>query len=168
MARGGLTGALALALVACAHVGDAPRLYYSCPTGMGFEVRLYQDMALIEGERGHVVLERLLPADAAAPLRYADRLMRAEFGLGLDARLVRLDYATIPQPVYCTRRPGPQAGASAWVGGVTEATPEAARWQSEPTVRATPRPGPRKRPPHDPDAPVETNIRTGEGPMGPG
>lgn len=35
-------------------------------------------------------------------------------------------------------------------------------------VRAAPRPGPRNPPPYDPNAPVETNIRTGEGPIGPG
>lgn len=154
-ATGLLAWALASALAACAHVGDAPRLYYDCPTGMGFEVRLYEDMALIEGERGHVVLERVSDSDA---LQYADRLMRAGFGLGLDERLVRLDYATIPQPVYCTRRPGPAAGA----------TPETSHPLAEPAVRAVPRPGPRKRPPHDPNAPVQTNIRSGTGEVGPG
>lgn len=157
--------ALVATLAACAHVGDAPRLYYDCPTGMGFEVRLYEDMALIEGERGHVVLERMGGIDA---LQYSDRLMRAEFGLGLDERLVRLDYATIPQPVYCTRRPGPAAEARTWTGSVTETTPETRRRLSEPAVRAMPRPGPRKRLPHDPDAPVETNIRSGTGEVGPG
>lgn len=160
-----MTIGLAGALLGCAHVGDAPRLYYDCPTGMGFEVRLYQDMALIEGERGHVVLERVDEADA---LRYADRLMQAEFALGLDERLVRLDYATIPQPVYCTRRPGPEAGAAPWIGSVTETTPESGGSLAEPAVRAVPRPGPRKRPPHDPNAPVQTNIRSGTGEVGPG
>lgn len=148
-------------------MGDAPRLYYDCPTGMGFDVRLYEDMALIEGERGHAVLERLPEADTDA-LLYGDRLMRAAFGLGVDARLVRLDYATIPEPLYCTRRPGPDAGASVWIGDLLDTTPEAARVLPEPAVRAVPRPGPRNRPRPDPNAPIETNIRSGEGIVGPG
>ena len=146
-----LAAVLGLGLLAgCVHAPDAPRLYFQCPTGMGFEVRLYRDMALIEGERGHAVLERV-GLDASQPgLRYADRLMLAEFGLGVDGRLVRLDYATIPEPVYCERELRADAGD-----------------QPVP-VRAAARDGPRKPPPFDPDAPVETNIRFGEGPIDPG
>ena len=104
-------------------------------------------MAILEGLRGHTALERAADAGDAAQPRYADATVRAQFGLGLDGRLARLDYTSIPEPVYCERAPG---------GG------------DEPPVRAAgagPRPPP---PPPDPNAPVETNIRVGDGNNGPG
>ena len=143
----------------CAALQDAPRLTYACPNALSFEARLYQDMALLEGLRGHAVLERLPPppgpADAEAPagpaLHYADVTVRAQFGLGLGGRLVRLDYTGIPEPVYCERAGAADPGAAAL------------------PVRATPRPGPRPPPPRpDPNAPVETNIRFGDAPAQPG
>lgn len=143
--------ALLLGLLAgCVQAPDAPRLHYHCPTGMGFEVRLYRDMALIEGERGHAVLERIDGDAADSRLRYADRLMQAEFGLGVERRLVRLDYVNIPEPVYCDRVSDPQAGAA------------------QVPVRAADRAGPRRPAPFVPNAPIETNIRFGEGPIDPG
>ncbi len=145
--RVGLLGcAGALLLTGCAAVRDAPRLLYLCPNELRFEARLYEDMALLEGLRGHAVLERLAADDGA--LRYADVTVRAEFGLGVDGRLVRLDYTNIPEPVYCER-------------AATEGDAGA-------QVRAHARPGPRPPPPFDPDAPVRTNIRTGDGNNGPG
>ena len=142
---------VALLLAGCAAVRDAPRLTFLCPNELRFEARLYQDMALLEGLRGHAVLERLPAADGDADgaLRYADVTVRAQFGLGLDGRLVRLDYTHIPEPVYCERA---AAGAD----------------EAAPPVRAHARPGPRPPPPFDPDAPVQTNIRTGDGNVGPG
>lgn len=135
-------------LSACAALRDAPRLAYECPNGLSFEARLYEDMALLEGQRGHVVLERL-PHQRADELLYSDPTLIADFGLGLGQRLVRLTYTDIPEPVTCTRAPTAAAAAEA-------------------PVRAAPRPGPRNPPPFDPNAPVQTNIRTGEGPVGPG
>jgi hypothetical protein len=135
-----------LLLTACAAGLDAPRLAYQCPRQLSFEARLYQDMALLEGLRGHVVLERVAVTGDEAALQYADPTVRATFGLGLEQRLVRLDYTSIPEPVYCER-----AADSA---------------QPAP-VQATERPGPRPPPPFNPDAPVQTNIRTGDGPPEP-
>ena len=139
---------LALALLGgCAAWQDAPRLAFQCPRELRFEARLYQDMALLEGLRGHAVLERVAGDDGA--LHYADPTVQARFGLGLDGRLVRLDYTGIPEPVYCQHLPGADAPAAA--------------------VRASPRPGPRPPPPRpDPNAPVQTNIRQGDGNNGPG
>ena len=146
VATGRPASLLALALLGgCAAWQDAPRLAFQCPRELRFEARLYQDMALLEGLRGHAVLERV--ADADGTLRYADPTVQARFGLGLDGRLVRLDYTGIPEPVYCEHQPG--AGA--------------------PAVRAIARPGPRPPPPRpDPNAPVQTNIRQGDGNNGPG
>jgi hypothetical protein len=135
---------LPLLLAACAL--DAPRLAYQCPQQLSFEARLYQDMALLEGLRGHVVLERETDDDAAA-LQYADPTVRATFGLGLEQRLVRLDYTSIPAPVYCER---------AATDGAQPAP-----------VQAAEHPGPRPPPPFDPNAPVETNIRFDGGPTEP-
>lgn len=135
-------------LSACAALQDAPRLSYLCPKELRFEARLYQDMALLEGLRGHAVLERLTAGPDGAALRYADPTVRAQFGLGVDARLVRLDYTNIPEPVYCERA----------------ATAD----QTDAPVRAHARPGPRPAPPFDPNAPVQTNIRIGDGNNGPG
>lgn len=157
------------ALAGCASVADAPRLSYLCPNELSFEARLYQDMAILEGLRGHVILARMAdgpasatPASAAAEgderqpdtetsgqpaegLAYADETVRAWFGLGVHGRLARLDYTTIPEPVYCERR-------------LTTA--------DDPPVAAAPREGPRPPPPPpDPNAPVQTNIRFGEGPI---
>lgn len=147
-ARLGGVGA-ALLLASCAAVQDAPRLTYLCPNELRFEARLYQDMALLEGLRGHAVLERVAGGDEQdAALRYADVTVRAQFGLGVDGRLVRLDYTNIPEPVYCERATA--AGDPA------------------PPVRAHARPGPRPPPPFNPDAPVQTNIRLGDGDNGPG
>jgi len=143
-----ITGAAALLLAGCAALRDAPRLVYHCPNGLGFEARLYQDMAVLEGERGHVVLQRL-PHQHDRELLYADPTVVADFGLGVDGRLVRLNYTSVPAPVYCERVPAAD-GADA------------------PPVRAAPRPGPRNPPPFDPDAPVQTNIRSGDGDIGPG
>lgn len=139
-----------LALGGCAALQDAPRLSYRCPSELRFEARLYQDMALLEGLRGHAVLERLAgDADTAQP-RYADVTVHAQFGLGLNGRLARLDYTNIPEPVYCERV-------------------VAADLRDAPPVGAVARPGPRPPPPPpDPNAPVETNIRTGDGNNGPG
>ena len=61
---------------------------------------------------------------------------------------MRLSYAGIPEAVTCTR--------------------VAPAGQPAPPVRAAPRLGPRNPPPFDPDAPVQTNIRTGDGNVGPG
>jgi len=139
--------AAALLLGGCASLLDAPRLAYWCPSDLSFEVRLYEDMALLEGLRGHVVLERS-PADQDGVLRYADPTVRAEFGLGVDQRLVRLNYTGIPESVYCER----------------VVTPGTMPLQVRPAARL----GPRPPPPHDPDAPVQTNIRLGDGNNGPG
>ena len=136
-------------LTGCAALQDAPRLLYLCPNDLRFEARLYEDMAMLEGLRGHAVLERLADAGDAAQPRYADPTVRAQFGLGLEGRLARLDYTTIPEPVYCERAP-------------------VAAGEAAPPVRAQARPGPRPPPPFDPDAPVETNIRSGDGNNGPG
>ena len=146
VATGRPASLLALALLGgCAAWQDAPRLAFQCPRELRFEARLYQDMALLEGLRGHAVLERV--ADADGTLRYADPTVQARFGLGLDGRLARLDYTAPPVPVYCAHQPGAEA----------------------PAVRATARPGPRPPPPRpDPNAPVQTNIRQGDGNNGPG
>lgn len=145
----GFTAALGLLLAGCAALQDAPRLAYQCPNALGFEARLYQDMALLEGLRGHAVLERMPGSAADGALRYADTTVQAQFGLGVEQRLVRLDYTRIPEPVYCERAP---------------AAPGAATMP----VRAHGRLGPRPLPPFDPDAPVQTNIRIGDGNNGPG
>jgi hypothetical protein len=139
-------GWLGLLLAGCAALQDAQPLDFQCPHDLRFTARLYQDMAMLDGMRGHAVLARAT-ADAgadAAPLRYADDSVRAEFGLGMQGRLARLDYTNIPEPVYCTRIADPDAPL----------TPPQAAW------RDGPRPPP---PPPDPDAPVQTNLRTSDG-----
>jgi len=143
--------ACALLLAGCAAVQDAPRLTFLCPSDLRFEARLYQDMALLEGLRGHAVLERAASQGGAAPaLVYADPTVRAHFGLGVDGRLARLDYTNIPAPVYCQRAPTPGAA-------------------EPPPVSAFGRPGPRPPPPPpDPNAPIETNIHLSDGRNGPG
>ena len=151
-----LSGALLLGVLlpGCAlldRMQAATPLNYRCPHDLRFTARLYRDMATLDGMRGHAVLARVLPdsADTAAAkatgaqsLRYADDSVRAEFGLGEQGRLVRLDYTNIPEPVYCVR-------------GVRPGTP-------------LPRPvnydGPRPPPPRpDPDAPTKTNLHTSDG-----
>ena len=138
----------ALLVAGCATVQDAPRLTFLCPNALQFEVRLYQDMALLEGLRGHAVLERVPGAvddTGEAVLLYADPTVRARFGLGVDGRLARLDYTGIPEPVTCERTVTPRAS-------------------EPPSVGAAARPGPRPPPPRpDPNAPVETNIYLGDG-----
>lgn len=141
-------GAIGL-LTGCAAALDAPRLAYQCPQRLSFEARLYQDMAILEGLRGHAVLQRQPVGGDDAALQYGDGTVRAHFGLGVDRRLVRLDYTGIPEPVYCERAPSVDGAAP---------TP----------VQAVERAGPRPPPPFDPNAPVETNIRTGDGHNGPG
>jgi len=146
----------AAALAGCAAGLDAPRLAYQCPRGLSFEARLYQDMALLEGLRGHLVLERVAasgeagaPASHEAALQYADPTVRASFALGLDQRLVRLDYTGIPDPVYCERAPALDNAAPA-------------------PVQAAARPGPRPPRTFNPGgAPTRTNIRIGNGQNGP-
>jgi hypothetical protein len=105
--------ACAAALAGCAALQDAPRLAYQCPRGLDFEARLYQDMALLEGLRGHAVLERVpvptesdsAPDSQETPLQYANPTVRATFALGVTGRLARLDYTGIPEPIYCQRPP---------------------------------------------------------------
>lgn len=140
-----LAVSLIATLTACAAWRDAPRLSYRCPNDLRFEARLYQDMALLEGTSGHAVLARANDDKRSEEPVYADETVRARFGLGVDGRLARLDYTSIPEPVYCER---------------TLATGE------EVQVRAAARPGPQPPPPPpDPNAPVLTNIRVGEGPI---
>jgi len=106
VATGRPASLLALALLGgCAAWQDAPRLAFQCPRELRFEARLYQDMALLEGLRGHAVLERV--ADADGTLRYADPTVQARFGLGLDGRLARLDYSPAPRRPPCAPPPAP-------------------------------------------------------------
>ena len=50
-------GLIALAgLIGCASLGSAPKLVFQCAHDLQFETQLYKNMALIEGQRGHVVL----------------------------------------------------------------------------------------------------------------
>lgn len=132
-------------LTACAAWRDAPRLTYRCANDLRFEARLYQDMAILEGTTGHAVLARANDEKKAEEPVYADETVQARFGLGVEGRLARLDYTSIPEPVYCER---------------TLAPGEDVRVQA--AERAGPQPPP---PPPDPNAPVLTNIRTGEGPI---
>lgn len=134
-------GLIALAgLIGCANLGSAPKLVFQCAHDLQFEAQLYEDMALIEGKRGHVVLPRV--ADETGALRYADTAMQAEFGLGLQKKLALLRYANIPGDVFCK---------------------QAAEQTIPVQVHASP--GPRPPPPRpDPHAPVQTNIRLGDGP----
>lgn len=123
---------------------DAPRLSYLCANDLRFEARLYQDMAILEGMRGHAVLARQTGEAEPGP-SYKDETVHAHFGLGLDGRLARLDYTNIPEPVYCERIISPG---------------------EDMTVQAASREGPRAPPPPpDPNAPVQTNIRSGQGPI---
>ena len=130
--------ALAGALVLASCAGHAPPdpVHYACPYDLDFDARLYSDMAMLEGARGHVALRR----DPSAPkdaLRYGDPTVQATFGLGIDQRLARLDYASIPEPVYCQRE-----GAG----------PDSA------TVRAAPVEGPKPRRVLGPEPPPASNI----------
>jgi len=150
-----LAASLSSLLLAGCALPDAPPLSYQCPHDLRFTARLYRDMATLDSLRSHAVLERQapdagMPEDSdSAPLRYADDSVRAEFGLGMEGRLARLDYTNIPEPIYCTRLIDP---------GIPVKPPRAIN-------RDGPRPPP---PPPDPDAPVKTNIRTTDEPMGPG
>lgn len=135
---------IAAAVTGCAAMRDAPRLSYLCANDLRFEARLYQDMAILEGMRGHAVLARQTGEAEAGP-SYKDETVHAHFGLGLDGRLARLDYTNIPEPVYCERIISPG---------------------EDMTVQAASREGPRAPPPPpDPNAPVQTNIRSGQGPI---
>lgn len=131
-------------MAGCASMRDAPRLSYLCANDLRFEARLYQDMAILEGLRGHAVLARKAGESEVGP-SYTDETVHARFGLGVDGRLARLDYTSIPEPVYCERIMAPGEDAP---------------------VRAAPREGPRPPPPPpDPNAPIQTNIRSGQGPI---
>lgn len=136
--------ALLGAMTGCVAMSDAPRLTYRCANDLSFEARLYRDMAILEGGRGHAVLARTTGSSEENPA-YQDDTLRALFGLGVDARLARLEYTSIPEPVYCERMLAKDEQAS---------------------VQAAPRDGPRPPPPPpDPNTPIQTNIRIGEGPM---
>ena len=134
-------------LAACVSLRDTSRLTYSCPNDLRFEARLYHDMAILEGLRGHAVLARIAGQEGleTSPA-YADETVRVHFGLGVDARLARLQYTSIPEPIYCERvlLPG------------EENTP----------AQAAEREGPKAPPPPpDPNAPIQTNILIGPGPI---
>ncbi|MBH1965593.1 MAG: hypothetical protein I8H77_14720 [Comamonadaceae bacterium] len=134
-------------LTACASLRDVSRLSYSCPNDLRFEARLYQDMAILDGWRGHAVLARIAGQEGleTSPA-YADETVRANFGLGVDGRLARLDYTSIPEPMYCERvlLPGEQSAPA----------------------QAAEREGPKAPPPPpDPNAPIQTNILIGPGPI---
>ncbi len=135
---------LVVLVAGCAAMRDAPRLSYRCVNDLRFEARLYQDMAVLEGLRGHAILARST-GDAEGAISYTDETVHAQFGLGVDGRLVRLDYTSIPEPVYCERVMAPGEDSS---------------------VRVAPREGPRPPPPPPaPNAPIQTNIRSGQGPV---
>ena len=132
------------AMAGCAAMRDAPRLSFLCANDLSFEARLYQDMAILEGLRGHAVLARKSGEAEAGP-SYTDETVHARFGLGVDGRLALLNYTSIPEPVYCERVMAPGENSP---------------------VRAAPRQGPRPPPPpSDPNAPIQTNIRSGQGPI---
>jgi len=133
-----------LLCLGCAAVQDAPRLAYECPRNLRFEARLYQDLALLEGQRGFVRLTRTDDGEGGTP-RYRDDTLLAEFGLGPDGRTVALHYTGIPETVSCQGQ-----------------TPGAVRA----AARAAPTP-PRPPPPPEPSAPVPTNVRTEAAPTWP-
>lgn len=168
-------------LAACTVSLDAPRMAYRCPNELMFQARLYSDMAVLDGLTGHVVLERQEQGTTDAP-RYANAQLQAAFGLGLQQRLARLEYANIPDPVYCERMSpeewaeftAPDAGVQLLnpsTGGARVTilggppVPDAAPVDLETPVRASTLAGPRTPPPFDPNAPVSTNIRTEQGPV---
>jgi hypothetical protein len=126
---------MAAALSGCAAIRDAPRLAYQCPEGLRFEARLYEDMATLDGQRGHAVLERL-PHQRDDELIYGDATLTADFGLGLEQRLARLSYANIPEAVTCTRVV--PAGQPAVPVRAAPARARATRRRSTPTRRCRP------------------------------
>ena len=140
----GLLLAAPLLCAGCAAVPDAPRLAYECPRNLRFEARLYQDLALLEGQRGFVRLARTDDGAGGTP-RYRDDTVLAEFGLGPDGRTVELHYTGIPETVSCRGQ-----------------TPGAVN------VAARPAPTPpRPPPPPAPPEPVRTNVRTEAAPSWP-
>ena len=64
---------------------DAPRLRYHWPYELQFEARLYQDMAIVEGLRGFVVLERQAGADADGGALQGEEDVQAFSTVGKDA-----------------------------------------------------------------------------------
>jgi hypothetical protein len=128
-----------------------PALDYECDHDLSFTAYLYRDKAVLDGLSGHASLPRTTDAPKRAdqdppgePLYYADANVSAQFGLGLQGRLARLDYTSIPEAIYCEQKKTP---------GQQPTAPQAVALDA-------PKPPPPK---PDPNAPITTNLRTRDG-----
>lgn len=100
----GLLLAAAAALSACAGPGrPSGALQYRCEHGMDFKVRFVDDTALLEGPRANAVLFRDAGGQGPQQAVYSNTQMRAEFGLGANAREAQLRYPLLPLVARCVR-----------------------------------------------------------------
>ena len=96
MAWMALLGALALAGCAGRTV-QATAPLYRCEHGLEFTVRFIDDTALLDGSRGHDLLQRDAGGQGEQQTVYSNERVRAEFGLGASGREAVLRYPQLPQ-----------------------------------------------------------------------
>jgi hypothetical protein len=96
--------AVAATLTACAGVGPSSGAQsYRCEQGISFQVRFVDDSALLDGAGGSEVLFRDAGGQGPQQTVYSSPHLRAEFGLGAQAREAQLSYPLLPLNARCVR-----------------------------------------------------------------
>ena len=133
--------------------GGVPAYAYGCTHGLAFQARLYKDMVVLEGGRGHDQLPRKKDG-AHGSYVFGNERLTAEFGLGLRRQLATLRYVDIPDTIQCERQ---RVAFGDDPGGELTDLPE---------LRVSRIEGPKPKPVLTPAerARVDSNIRFGDGP----
>ncbi|HEX5286892.1 MAG TPA: hypothetical protein VFW43_08255 [Polaromonas sp.] len=91
-------------LAGCAgSKGPSAAPLYRCEQGIEFGVSFVDDTAVLDGTRGHEVLYRDAGGQGEKQTVYSNPRLRAEFGLGADAREAVLHYFLPPLEARCVR-----------------------------------------------------------------
>lgn len=95
---------LVAVLAGCAGSGTpSGQQSWRCEHGIDFRVRFVDDSALLEGARGSEVLFRDAGGQGSQQSVYRNATVRAEFGLGANAREALLTYPALPLKARCVR-----------------------------------------------------------------
>ena len=84
------------------QAGTAP--LYKCDHAITFSVRFEEDTAVLDGTRGHELLDRDAGGQGELQSVYSNPLLRAEFGLGTSGKEAILRDLVQPLVLHCERQ----------------------------------------------------------------
>ncbi|MDB5892049.1 MAG: hypothetical protein JWP47_2880 [Polaromonas sp.] len=91
-------------ITGCAGLGgNAAQMHYRCEQGVEFSVKFVDDTAILDGSRGHDLLQRDAGGQGPRQAFYSNPRMRAEFGLGSSGKEAIVRYPLLPLMLRCVR-----------------------------------------------------------------